>query len=122
MQLTVRALPCLLLAALAACLSSAHAQPGMPISWLLPTDEGLLGQWLPSSPQPGPVYVAAAAAADDAPVTCPAGVEPGNPDFGKGQFSQGVSYAIPMMQVCDYSRTWGVARFSSAAPHLHLDL
>jgi hypothetical protein len=32
-------------------------------------------------------------------VTCPAGVQPGNPDLGKGQFSQGVSYGIPMMQV-----------------------
>jgi hypothetical protein len=36
------------------------------------------------------------------PITCPAGLlQPGNPDFCKGQFSQGVTYGIPMMHVRD---------------------
>ncbi|WIA42908.1 hypothetical protein OEZ86_008822 [Tetradesmus obliquus] len=42
---------------------------------------------------------AAAAAAADPAATCPPGPQPGNPDYGKGQSSQRVSYGIPMMQV-----------------------
>jgi hypothetical protein len=87
---------CLLL--LATLLSSihAHTNSGGPITAFAPTDAVLapLGAT-------GAVSTAAALTNNgkQEAVTCPAGIEPDNPDFGKGQFSQGVSYGIPMMQV-----------------------
>jgi hypothetical protein len=89
-------LPCLLLAALAAFPKSTTAHHGAPISGLLPTDAVSSSEAVSV-----PVSAAAAvtAAADDEPVTCPTGLEPGNPDWGKGKTSQGVSYAVPMLQV-----------------------
>jgi hypothetical protein len=90
---------CMLLASLTT-FHCAHAQPnrgewrGGPSTAFLPTDAGLWGA--------GGVVSTAAAAMKSGKqewVTCPAGIQPGNPDFGKGQFSQGVSYGIPMMQV-----------------------
>jgi hypothetical protein len=100
MHLTQRAsLLCLILAALAACCSSATSAP-----FFNPADApSILETSTTSSSSSGKASAAAAAllrgAPEDLVTTCPSGPQPGNPDFGKGQFSQGVSYGIPMMQV-----------------------
>jgi hypothetical protein len=93
---------CLLLAmATLATVHHANAQPLNRRAFsggdaLLPTSEDVT-----SWGADGAVLTAAAPmrSGKQEPVTCPAGVQLGNPDFGKGQFSQGVSYGIPMMQV-----------------------